>query len=238
MNISRSALPAVLALSAASAAFAQEGIAGHWEGALALPQRSLTLTVDLKPDAGGAWTGSFGIPDAKAVGLQTADLRVEGKSVRFNVPEAPGRPEFELTLGEDGELSGNMSAGGQSAPLRLKRTGEANVVVIPPSPAVPREFEGSWEGRVEFGGRSLRVVLHLENQPGKTVKASFDSPDQNAAGIRVASVVVEGNTLGFQIPAAGASFQGALDKESGAIKGEFTQRGNTLPLELKKAPAR
>lgn len=217
---------------------AQTDLTGHWEGALELPQRTMNITVDLKKNDAGDWTGSFGFPAAEAEGLKLSEIKVDGKSLSFKVPEAPSGPVFELALAEDGHLLGAMKVQDQSFTAKSKRTGEAKVVLAPPSPAVSSDFEGTWEGNLDAPNRQLRFVLHFVNQPDGTVQASSDSPDQGATGIGVSHVVQKDNALEFRIMTVGASFKGALDKESGVLKGELTQRGFAMALQMKRAQAK
>jgi hypothetical protein len=48
---------------------AQTGPAGHWEGNVVLPDKELTISVDLLKSEKGEWTGGFGIPSLGVAGL-------------------------------------------------------------------------------------------------------------------------------------------------------------------------
>lgn len=94
---------------------------------------------------------------------------------------------------------------------------------------------GTWHGKVEFPGQSLRLVLHLE-QTADGWAASLDSPDQNGTGMIADEVSVNGDTLMFSIERLGVSYEGAATTTEGVVKidGIFSQAGFNLPLSLGK----
>lgn len=95
---------------------------------------------------------------------------------------------------------------------------------------------GSWHGKVEFPGQSLRLILHLE-QTQDGWAASLDSPDQNGAGMVADEVTVSGDTLLFSIERLGVSYEGLATTTEGivSIDGIFSQAGFNIPLSLGKA---
>ena len=214
---------------------AQTSPDGHWEGNVVLPNQELTISVDLAKSDKGVWTGSFGVPAQGASGLKIDKIEIDGKNVKFTVPEAPGAPELSGTLKDDGHLALALAVNGQSFPADLKRTGEAKVETTLPSPAVEARFEGGWEGSLDTPQGSLRLIIHLENQPDKTVKATIDSPDQNAMGLPLSGIVQKANTIEMQFKLAGGGYKGTLNAEGTELAGEWSQGGATLPLKLKKS---
>jgi hypothetical protein len=216
------------------ALMAQTSLAGHWEGNVVLPDKEMAITVDLTKSDKGEWTGSFGVPPQGVSGLKIDKLEVDGKNVKFSVPEAPGVPEFSGTLKDDGHLALNLSVGGGSFPADMKRTGEAKVETRPPSPAVDKKFEGDWDGSLDTPGGSLHLVLHVQNQPDKTVKVTMDSPDQGALGMGMSEIVQKDASIEMKLKLVNGSFKGTLNAEGTELTGEWTQNGGTLPLKLKK----
>jgi len=228
----------LLLLTPAPALMAQTTPAGHWEGNVVLPDKEMAITVDLTKSDKGEWTGSFGVPTQGVTGLKIDKLEVDGKSVKFIVPEAPGAPEFSGAVKDDGHLALTLSVSGGSFPADLKRIGEAKVEIAPASPAVDKKFEGDWDGGIDTPQGSLHVIIHLQNQPDKTVKATLDSPDQDAIGLGMSDVVQKESSIEMKLKVANASYKGTLNAEGTELTGEWTQSGETLPLKLKKvAPA-
>ena len=90
------------------------------------------------------------------------------------------------------------------------------------------ELAGRWEGRVNVGGQSLRVVLNVDAVGGATI----DSPDQGVNGLPVSGLSVQGGVVRFAVPAAGGSFEGTLTDAGRTVNGVLSQGGASLPLVL------
>jgi CubicO group peptidase (beta-lactamase class C family) len=115
------AFACVLVLVGAVPAFAADGPAGHWEGAIELPNRQLEVDVDLVHQDSG-WTGDISIPAQGASDLPLVDITVEGRAVGFRIQGVPGEPTFDGELAADGAtLGGTFTQGGQSFDFRLER---------------------------------------------------------------------------------------------------------------------
>jgi hypothetical protein len=91
----------------------------------------------------------------------------------------------------------------------------------------------AWEGAIQPG---LRVVLTISN--GKAgAEALMVSPDQGNAQIPVSAVTWKGATLTLEVKAVGGGYEGELNKEGTEMNGTWSQRGNSAPLQFKKAAA-
>lgn len=95
-------------------------------------------------------------------------------------------------------------------------------------------LEGDWAGALRVPGQQLRLVLHLHRTESGAWKATLDSVDQGAMGLRVDEVVVEGNQLRLELSAIGAEFRGEWHESQGEIQGFWRQSGATLPLTFKR----
>src|SRR5579883_2774032 len=87
------------ALCFASALFAQNGLTGHWEGALNADGREIGLSLDLAKDAKAEWIASMGVPAQNVTGLVVKDLAIDGNSVRFMAVELQ-MAKLDLTLAD------------------------------------------------------------------------------------------------------------------------------------------
>lgn len=106
-----------------------------------------------------------------------------------------------------------------------------------PGPATP--VAGTWQGTLPNGmGGQIRVVLHVERAAEGALKATMDSPDQNATGIPVAKVALQDQKLTLDVTAVAGSYEGTLDAARGEITGTWRQNGQEIPLLLKKDAAR
>ncbi|MDX2197975.1 MAG: alpha/beta fold hydrolase [Phycisphaerae bacterium] len=95
---------------------------------------------------------------------------------------------------------------------------------------------GIWEGALEVGPTKLRIVFHIRRD-GDALSATMDSPDQGAKGLPVKSVTFEDPKLTLDVAVAQGQFVGERDAAFGELKGEWSQRGHSLPLTLKRVAA-
>ena len=97
-----------------------------------------------------------------------------------------------------------------------------------------QDIAGAWQGTLE-AGKGLRVVLQISKTEGSGLRATAYSIDQGPEGMAVPSIVLEGSTLKFAIPAINGSYEGKLSADGAAISGTWSQNGTSHPLELQRA---
>jgi hypothetical protein len=222
-----------------TAAFAQSGPAGHWEGTLQVPDRDVQIAVDLAKDDKGSWSGAFAQTTDGVSNVPLADIKVDDKTVKFKIAAGgPNAPDFDCSLDSPTSMKCTLTTPGGAVTASMKRTGEAKVELPKASPAVGAELEGNWEGSIETPNGALRLVVHLKNQPDKTVKGTLDSPDQNAMDLPLTDVVQKGSAVEFLLRLVNGAYKGTLNKDATQMEGEWTQGGASLPLILKKAAAK
>src|ERR1035441_1772284 len=99
-----------------------------------------------------------------------------------------------------------------------------------------QDIDGTWQGTLDTGAGTLRVVVHLSStKDGFT--ATMDSPDQGASGLPVSLVKRDGDAFTLALQALGAKFDGVISKDLSTIEGTFIQGGASLPLVLKRGTA-
>ncbi len=236
MRLSHRMLPfaAWLALSMSSVAAEAAGPAGHWEGKIQIPDHELSIAVDLSQSATGGWIGSLSITGSAAVDVPLIKITVSGTSVQF-VASLPGDTSFVGTLSTDASsLAGKVSNAEGAVPFQLARTGEANVKVPPPSSPSSKEFEGTWEGVLDVGGRVMRIELKMSPAADGTAKALLVNLDQGSEVVPVTTVTIQGKQLDLEARAVGGTYRGTLGA-GGEIAGEWTQKTLRLPLTFKHA---
>lgn len=96
---------------------------------------------------------------------------------------------------------------------------------------VQKKIIGTWEGKLNLGP-GLRIVFHFEETPSGTIRATADSPDQSAYGLKCDTVIIQDDVVRVEMHKLNAIFSGRLADDF-TINGTFTQN-TTLPLELKK----
>jgi len=210
----------------------QAGPDGHWEGILKSERGDLNVSLDLQKNAKAQWIASMGLPP-KTNGLVVTEVAIDGKSVKFTAAELM-MTKFELTLDAPGALKGTYTSRQGSVPIEFKRTGEANVELIPSSPAVSKQLEGDWEGSLQMGSRAFAILFHFRNQPDNTVAATIDTPATNAIGLPLNNVKQDGRNVQLGIRIAHATFTGTLNENGTELSGQFTHETQSAPLILRK----
>lgn len=202
------AIAAIAAVPAA--AQVQPGLAGAWEGRVAVGGQSILVVFHIGADG----TTTMDSPDQGGFGVPAEAPAVEAGVVRIAVPAIGGR--FEGRLSEDGAtLAGALHQGGATLPVVLTRQAGTPLA-------------GVWEGPLEVGGRSIRLVLRVAADG----RAVMDSPDQGARDIPVEPPTVEDAQVRFAAPGLAVSVEGRLSEDGRTIAGTFRQGGVELPLVL------
>lgn len=235
MNLSiRAALTALMLLSAAAGQTG--GISGHYEGKMQVPNREVELTVDLDRDAKQAWIGHTIIsPNPSELSLE--NISVNGTAVSWTVPSIPGSPKFEGTWDAEAKtMKLTAHIGGKDLPIELRRTAAARVYVPEPSSALPKEFEGKWEGALDTGAQTLRITLLLDRTADGKASGTLISVDQGGVKIPATQIKIADNELEFAVKAVNGNYKGRLNPEKAQISGDWSQFGNTMPLNFRKEP--
>jgi len=95
-----------------------------------------------------------------------------------------------------------------------------------------QSIEGSWKGNIDAGGNKLPLVFHIK-QVNNQWEASFDSPAQNAFGIKTGSTQINNDSIIIVIPAINGSYKGKWNGTN-QIDGIFQQGNfNTVLILIK-----
>ncbi len=241
----RYSLPLLLLLcallgSSPTLAQAQPNAAGRWEGNIEVQGIKLGITVELARKEGAAWTGTITIPAQMFKDVALENVTVKGNAVSFEMPGVPGNPTFQGKLSEDSKtLAGELTQSGQHFPFKLERPDSAKSATdsygATPDKGVPgQSLEGRWQGTLEAGGVTMRLVLRVTKAPDGAFTARLDSPDQRVLDLPVDSVTLKDNSLRFELKRLSATYTGTLNKDSSEIAGEWQQGPGALALTLKR----
>jgi hypothetical protein len=151
--------------------------------------------------------------------------------VSFAIQGVPGNPQFKGVVKDGKTLSGDFSQGGGTMPFALTRTGDAKIEPVPKSTSITKEFEGSWAGNLDAGGKILRLVVKLSNQGGAGT-GTLLSLDQGGAEIPIAAVIQTGTHLKLVVRSIAGTYEG--DLKDGQLTGTWSQGAGTLPLVFKR----
>lgn len=89
---------------------------------------------------------------------------------------------------------------------------------------------GSWRGELVIGQGKLPLVFNFSETADGTTECTLDSPAQGAKGILATVTFCNADSIALTSSVIGASYNGKII--SGEIKGTFTQRGYSFPLNL------
>lgn len=221
-------LPLLLLL----AAVADPG-AGRFQGTVAVPGRTLNLTVDLVPGPAGAWKGSALFSGLGLGASPLAEIVVTPAAVHFVV--APGPRGFGASF--QGRLSGATLAGvmshsGHEAPFTLQRTGEPQVEEPLASTPVSAAAVGEWRGDYEMLGYARHVTLVLKNQAEGPATASFVIVGKRHNDLPVSLLRQQGDYLTVESQTTGLTLEGRIAGEEWT--GTLIQGSLEVPLVLRR----
>ena len=231
------ALVAAPQVSAAQAAPATQPAAavdpaGHWEGAISLPDMDMKVEIDLAK-ASGNWKGTIGIPQQSVKGFPLGDITVAGTTVSWAMKGVPGEPRMKGTISADGKsIAGDFTQGGGTMPFKLSRTGDAKFEELPKSTAITKDLEGTWEGTLDVQGKLLRLLFKLATQPDGTGSAVIVSVDQGNVELPAGAVMQNGSKVRVIVPVVVGNYEGEL--KGGELTGTWSQGPNKWPLTLKR----
>ncbi len=101
-----------------------------------------------------------------------------------------------------------------------------------------KEIEGLWQGVLEHSGMELLVVFNISLNSDQTLTATMDVPEQDAIGIPVDKVVLDGKTLRLEVISVEGAFKGEFAEDGELIHGQWTQGGAVITLVLEPTDAR
>lgn len=112
---------------------AQDGLTGHWEGAVEIPGQKLGINLDFTQE-GDAWKGDISIPLQNARDIPLINVKLEGSSATFEIQGVPGTPTFKGTL-EGSKIAGDFTQSGATFPFSVERAASG-------ADAAKKELEG------------------------------------------------------------------------------------------------
>jgi hypothetical protein len=208
--------------------------AGHWQGKIEIPDHELNITVDIAKNAKGAWIGSISVVGSSSIDVPLSSIAVDGQTVRFTAA-LPEKASFEGHFSADANsLSGTASNAEGSVDFKLTRNGEANVKLPAASSALPKEFEGTWEGTITSDGKTRHIAVKLSASPDGTATAILIAVDKGNLEIPVSVVTITDKQLQLDVRAVSGKYAGRLGA-NGEITGEWSEGQNHLELNFKHA---
>lgn len=94
-------------------------------------------------------------------------------------------------------------------------------------------ISGTWMGKIESGGQSFRMVLHIKSDSNRVV-CTLDSPDQGALNLPTKGASFIANALKVDASNLGASYHGDMQAGDTLITGYWIQDGSSFRLDLSR----
>jgi hypothetical protein len=95
---------------------------------------------------------------------------------------------------------------------------------------------GDWQGTLSVENEQYKAVLHITVAADGSLKATADNPTQNAYGIPVEVIEIQGSKLSFAIRTLNGTYQGIVNKDATEIDGTWTQN-QAYQLNFKRVVA-
>jgi len=219
-----------------SASLYSQSASGHWEGAIQVPAKAVSIAIDLSSSGSGALVGTFGLPEQGSKGLPLAGVSVEGTTVRFSIKSAAGGA-FQGVLSADGKaITGDFTTadGAHTIPFSLTRTGEPRVEAPAKNAAIGKELEGTWNGTLNVDGIAKPLVLVLSNHADNTSSGSIANPAEGFE-IPISTITQKASSLTLDVKTINGSYAATLNAQGTELVGTWTQGSLVLPLIFKRA---
>jgi len=205
-------------------AMAQMDLSGTWQGKLAVsPNENLTIQFIITKQPDGSYKALLNSPDTGAIkNVPASAVKYAAGKLTIDVASLSGT--YSGTVGK-GTITGEWKQQGSTMPLVLTPYKK-------PESATLKPLLGEWVGALPPTVGKITTVFRFEMTKDGKFAGYLDVPEQNAKGIPVSDVTLEGSEVSLKIPAAGIDYKGKLSGNT--IDGTFKQGGAQFDLDLKK----
>jgi hypothetical protein len=201
--------------------------AGHWVGGIDLGSVNLGLSIDLAQKSAGQWTGTISILAQALKDRALTNVAVKDGQVTFALPEVAGEPTFTGKLAADGQaITGELKQSGKTFPFRLERTSKDapdRYGATPAKGAPGAGFTGDWQGTLEAGGMTMRLIFRITKAADHSFTMLLDSPDQGVTQMKADSATIKEKSFGCELKRIGAGYQGTLNQDGSKSPASFSK---------------
>ena len=189
-----------------------------WAGALDVKVAKLRLQLELT-SGGDDWTGKLISIDQGNVEMAIDSVSRKEDSLSFEIKKMAIRFQGDIN---DDVVNGAFTQGGQSFPLKLKKSEAAK----------PTTHVQTWKGILEAGGRKFDFQFRVFQDEDEKLSAKLDSFSERIFGIHCEVEHKEDNTIAVEIPLTKAVYLGKMSDDMQAIDGKWKQAGGEFDLKL------
>jgi len=205
----------------------KERLLGPWRFELSQPGGSFKGIYRFEVAQNGEFVGFVDSPDMGVFGVPFSSIEFEENILTVKVEST--QAEFKGTMSGD-EIVGEFKQRGQQTPVTLKKG--PLVYNLNLAEDDMEKLLGEWNGPLTIPTGSLTVVFRFEKTKEGNFVAFHDSPDQGGKDLPVTEAAFSDGKITLKMKGNNAEFNGKLTGDE--MVGEWTQRGQSLPLTLKK----
>lgn len=97
-----------------------------------------------------------------------------------------------------------------------------------------RSVVGHWEGSLPIPSGAIRIFLHIDADSTGKLRATFDSPDQMAMQMPIATIDTSADSLTFFVMSAMGRYDGLYIRKNDEIHGQWMQGQSVMQLNFRR----
>jgi hypothetical protein len=213
----------VLSSLLAGHAFAQQELAGTWQGKLAIdPNTSLTIQFIFTKKPDGTYSAVLNSPDNGGIkNVAASAVKWNAGALSLQVPSLSGSYAGAL---KDGKLDGKWTQEGQALPLVLS-TYQKPVIAR----ADMDRLVGTWHGPVTILGAKVTFVYRFRVDDKGELLGTVAVAERGNTETPMSNIEFANDKLTFKIPQASGEYSGTL--ADGTLAGFWKQPNPGMPPE-------
>jgi hypothetical protein len=214
---------------------------GDWQGVASIQGTDYHVIVHITAASDGTLGATLDSPELGATGVPMSGVTFKDSKFSMNVEAYHG--VYTGTLSSDGTKISGVFAGDQETPIEFTRVAAGVAPAVggatptgAAAPAAAGSIAGDWNGSLNAGGATLRVVLHIAAAKDGTLTGTLDSLDQGLSAIPVNTVVLKDSRLSLTVDTVHGSYEGTVKPDGSGIDGTWTQ-GQPMTLNFTRGAA-
>jgi hypothetical protein len=204
---------------------------GVWQGSVDDGAASkFHLVLKLSRGANGAATGTLTNIDGSNAEIPITAIEQVGNYLKFEIRSTGGRYRGSLNAAGT-EIKGEWTQT-TSTPLTFTRGASTTSV----NSALPKAFEGSWEGTLD-GGVEAKIVLtiKLARAADGSATGTLSNKEANAKELPLSVIMIKDKTIQFEVGQLKAKYRATLSSTGTVMVGTWEQENAlTAPLSFKR----
>jgi hypothetical protein len=237
---SRWMLMAVVVLALVPICHGQAQAVGDWQGVANIQGTDYHIIVHITASKDGTLAATLDSPELGVTGVSTTGVTYKDSKFTMNVDAYHG--VYTGTLSSDGTKITGVFAGDQETPIEFTRvvgtvsTAPGAGAAAPAATPAGASIAGDWNGSLNTGGATLRLVLHIATAKDGAFTGTLDSLDQSVMGIPITTITLKDSKLALTIDTVHGTYEGQVKPDGSGIDGTWTQT-QPMTLNFARGPA-